>query len=124
MADILSYENDEEEKIEQESAGGFGKIAETSIQEMKEKAQAVEMYQNKSLAEKTASIQQEFDQLMSEMLELRKDRDPDGFYTLMQQMYGKGPDDERHSSPTKRLISLKNSTFDNKKVMSDNIVRT
>ena len=39
-------------------------------------------------------------------------------------MYGKGPDDERHRSPTKRLITLKNSTFEGKQLMSDNITRT
>jgi hypothetical protein len=31
MTEILSYKNNEEEKFEEESAGGFGKIAETSI---------------------------------------------------------------------------------------------
>jgi hypothetical protein len=33
----------------------------------------------------------------------------------------RGPDDKKHSSPTKRLIKHKNTTFEHKKVMSDNI---
>ena len=37
--------------------------------------------------------------------------------------YGKGPDDEKHVSPTKRLIAMKNTTFDNKKVFKANIQR-
>jgi hypothetical protein len=32
-------------------------------------------------------------------------------------------DDEKHASPTKRLISHKNTTFKHKKVMKDNIQR-
>lgn len=39
----------------------------------------------------------------------------------MSEFYGKGPDDDKHASPTKRLISLKNSTSDHKKVMASNI---
>ena len=61
---------------------------------------------------------------MAEMLELRKDRDPEQFYVLMQQIYGKGPGDERHPSPTRRLITLKNSTFDHKHFLQSNIQRT
>ncbi len=33
----------------------------------------------------------------------------------------RGPDDEKHESPTKRLIQQKNTTFEHKKVMKDNI---
>lgn len=36
----------------------------------------------------------------------------------MNQYYGKGPDDERHESPTRRLISQKNTCFDHKKLMA------
>lgn len=39
----------------------------------------------------------------------------------MEQYYWKGPNDERHSSPTKRLISLKNSTVEHKKVLKDTV---
>jgi hypothetical protein len=39
----------------------------------------------------------------------------------MDQMYGKGVDDEKHSSPTKRLISHKNTAFENKKILNDNV---
>lgn len=41
----------------------------------------------------------------------------------MTEFYGKGEGDEKHASPTKRLISLKNSTSDNKKIMAGNIQR-
>jgi hypothetical protein len=51
---------------------------------------------------------------MEEILAKREDRGTDEFYTLMNTLYGKGPGDERHRSPTKRLITLKNSTFENK----------
>jgi hypothetical protein len=40
----------------------------------------------------------------------------------MDQYYGKN-NEEKHKSPTKRLISLKNTTFEHKKVMSDNFSR-
>ena len=39
----------------------------------------------------------------------------------MEQYYWKGPGDERHASPTKRLISLKNSTTEHKKVLKDTV---
>jgi hypothetical protein len=57
------------------------------------------------------------------MMNKRGERDTGTFYEIMQEYYGKGPDDEKHSSPTKRLISLKNTTFEHKKVMKDNIER-
>jgi hypothetical protein len=39
----------------------------------------------------------------------------------MEHYYWKGPGDERHSSPTKRLISLKNSTTEHKKVLKNTV---
>jgi len=51
----------------------------------------------------------------------RSNRDTGEFYKIMNEFYGKGPDDEKHASPTKRLISLKNTTTDHKKVMANNI---
>ena len=56
------------------------------------------------------------------MMNNRQTRDDD-FYKVFNEFYGKGPDDEKHASPTKRLISLKNSTSDHKKVMAGNIQR-
>lgn len=41
----------------------------------------------------------------------------------MDEFYGRGPNDNKHSSPTKRLISLKNTTTDHKKVMNENFQR-
>jgi hypothetical protein len=50
------------------------------------------------------------------MLNRRNNRETDNFYTVMNEFYGRGPEDEKHVSPTKRLISLKNSTTEHKKV--------
>lgn len=36
------------------------------------------------------------------------------FYVVMQEMYGKGPDDNKYESPNNRLIQLKNSTTTHK----------
>lgn len=69
------------------------------------------------------------------MLESRKQKsfkgDDDGFYGVMNDYireYGgsKGliaPEMRKHASPTKRLISMKNSAFSHKKVMYENGVR-
>ena len=48
------------------------------------------------------------------MLNNRDKRDTDGFYDVMKECYGKGPDDGKHESPTKRLIAMKNSASDHK----------
>jgi hypothetical protein len=48
-------------------------------------------------------------------VESKRVRDSTGnFYEIMEHYYWKGPEDERHVSPTKRLISHKNSTIENK----------
>jgi hypothetical protein len=60
---------------------------------------------NKDLEKKTADIQNEFDAILNEMLNNRDKKDVNGFYCVMKEVYGKGPDDERHSSPTMRLIA-------------------
>jgi hypothetical protein len=39
------------------------------------------------------------------------------FYATFQETYGKGPDDSKHKSPTKRLVKLKDTTVEHKKVM-------
>jgi hypothetical protein len=39
----------------------------------------------------------------------------------MEEYYWKGPGDERHTSPTKRLISLKNSAVEHRKVLKDTV---
>eukprot|EP00347_Sterkiella_histriomuscorum_P023625 403333949 len=78
---------------------------------------------NKDLERRTNDIQSEFDNLLQDLMNNRNNRDSDGFYTVMSEFYGKGPNDEKHDSPTKRLIQLKNSTSDHKKVMAGNIQR-
>ena len=77
-------------------------------------------FYNQDLEEKTAAIQDEFERLINEMMASRKERDGDGFYQVMDQYYGRGPDDEKHASPTKRLIKMKNSTTEHKTVMKNN----
>ena len=39
----------------------------------------------------------------------------------MDNYYQRGPDDVKHDSPTKRLISMKNTAFEHKKVLKDNV---
>jgi hypothetical protein len=68
----------------------------------------------------TNAIQDEFQKLLGEMQQNRDKRDADNLYTVIDEFHGKGPNDCKHSSPTKRLISQKNSTTDHKKVMKDN----
>ena len=48
----------------------------------------------------------------------KREKDTTGnFYEVMEEYYWKGKGDERHVSPTKRLISLKNSTTELKKAL-------
>lgn len=56
------------------------------------------------------------------MLNNRQNRDTEGFYKVMDDYYHNNLE-EKHSSPTKRLISHKNSTADHKKAMHGNINR-
>lgn len=58
---------------------------------------------------------------MSELNQRRTNRDTDCFYEVMDQYYGKGPLDEKHASPTKRLIKYKNTTVENKKVLCQTV---
>ena len=52
----------------------------------------------------------------------KREKDTTGnFYEVMEEYYWKGPGDERHTSPTKRLISLKNSTAEHKKALKGNV---
>lgn len=49
------------------------------------------------------------------MINNRAQRNDNGeFYEVMKEFYGKNDGDEKHKSPTKRLINLKNSTADHK----------
>ena len=51
-----------------------------------------------------------------------KDQGPD-FYEAIHNYYYKEEGQEQHTSPTKRLIQHKNTTFEHKKVVKDNITR-
>lgn len=61
---------------------------------------------------------------MSEMVQKRHIRNSGGIVIANDGMFQKGPDDEKHESPTKRLIQHKDSTFKHKKVMQDQIQRS
>jgi hypothetical protein len=43
--------------------------------------------------------------MLNEMLENRQMRNSASFYELMQEQYGRGLGDEKHESPTMRLIA-------------------
>lgn len=59
---------------------------------------------------------------MLEEVNSKREKDTTGnFYEVMEEYYWKGPGDERHTSPTKRLISLKNSAVEHKKALQGNI---
>mmetsp|Transcript_11574 Transcript_11574/g.17487 ORF Transcript_11574/g.17487 Transcript_11574/m.17487 type:complete len:172 (+) Transcript_11574:1051-1566(+) len=81
---------------------------------------------NESLQQKTVRVQQEFQNLMDEMVNRRSqglgmshqampdvDSLLDGYY-----LPGK---EKKHRSPTKRLINFKNSTWDHKKRIQDGV---
>lgn len=56
------------------------------------------------------------------MEEFKANRDHgDDFYATYQEMYGKGKDDNKHRSPTKRLVKLKDTTVDHKKVFKGGV---
>lgn len=55
------------------------------------------------------------------MLQKRGEKDPNSFYQIMDQFYGRTADDEKHASPTKRLIQHKNTAFEQKKILNDNV---
>lgn len=104
---------------QEEPEEDFTQLAE----QQKIKHEEVSKFKNPELEHKTTAIQSEFDQLLDEMMNRRQNRDTENFYQVMNEFYGKGPDDEKHVSPTKRLISLKNSTTEQKKVLYGNVDR-
>ena len=62
--------------------------------------------------------------MLEEIITKRGQDTTGNFYEVMEQYYWKGPNDERHASPTKRLISLKNSASEHKKLLRDTVKRT
>jgi|LauGreDrversion4_2_1035121.scaffolds.fasta_scaffold213167_1 hypothetical protein len=87
---------------------------------------------NEDLERKTAAVQREYDQLLNEMLSIRKQQsvkgDDDGFYWVMNDYIREycgsrtgvaPPSLRKHASPTKRLIAMKNTAFSHKKVMNE-----
>jgi len=45
----------------------------------------------------------------------------DGFYVSINDFGGAGGESTKHKSPTKRLMDLKNSTFEHKKSLHKNV---
>ena len=66
-------------------------------------------------------MQEEFDKLMLELNEKRNQRDGESFYKSMHDYYYNDEIISSHDSPTKRLIQHKNTTFDHKSTMKDQI---
>lgn len=63
-------------------------------------------------------MQAEYEKLLGEMEEFKQRREHgEDFYQTYQEMYLKGPDDEKHESPTKRFVHQKNTTVEHKAVM-------
>lgn len=93
---------------------GFGDAADEAVNKFHNR----QMRLNPELDSKTNALQDEFEILMEEMQRNRVKRDAENLYTVIDEFHGKGPNDQKHSSPTKRLISLKNTTSEHKKEMS------
>ena len=66
-------------------------------------------------------MQDQFSSLLEDVLQNRANNTTSNFYDVMNQYYWKGPGDEKHDSPTKRLISHKNSATEHKKVLNDTV---
>ena len=75
---------------------------------------------NKDLESKTNQMQEEFELLMQELNKKRQDREGEAFYQAIDNFYGE-TGNETHTSPTKRLIKHKNTTFEHKKTMKSDI---
>ncbi len=89
------------------------------------------IFRNRELEAATSAYEKEFARIMNTSSPTRvrqrspggleeTDRQMDDFYALMGDFYSKG-DMQRHASPTKRLISQKNSTWAHKEVLKDNM---
>jgi hypothetical protein len=94
-------------------ADGFeqgAKIAKKDVQKSK--------LNNQDLQKKTDAMQEEYEKLLSEMETFKNQREHgEDFYQTYQEMYGRGKGDEKHESPTKRLVALKDTTVEHKGVM-------
>ena len=72
---------------------------------------------------KTQLIEEEFEQILSELQERRKNKEAsDGFYYALREYYQEGG--ETHASPTRRLIQQKNAQFEHKQTFKDQNVET
>jgi len=83
------------------------------LEASKERREAIE--------ERTQALQEQFAQLFGEIVSKREKDTTGNFYEVMEEYYWKGKGDERHVSPTKRLISLKNSTTELKKALKGGV---
>jgi hypothetical protein len=98
---------------------GFGQAV-----KLNKKQQEASKLQNEDLQGKTDQMQNEYAQLLEEMEKFKEGREHGAdFYDTYNETYGKGKDDKKHSSPTKRLVKLKDTTVDHKKVMQSTGVK-
>ena len=93
-------------------------------------------YRNEELENKTEAIQREYDALLNELLENRQATNirgkDEGFYRVMNDYIKEYTGEpgffnhnlRKHTSPTKRLISMKNTAFSHKKVMNEQGINT
>lgn len=80
------------------------------------------MFENKDMTAKTMAVQDEFNNLLLQMQNKEHHGDGDFSMVVNEQYLGQHfEENEKHSSPTKRLISHKNTTFKHKKVLKDNV---
>ncbi len=81
-------------------------------------------FHNHKLNEHCDAVEEEFQKLLQEMDDGRDKRgETDNFYVCMDEYYGRGVNDKKHDSPTKRLMTMKNTACEHKKIMSENIQR-
>ena len=78
-------------------------------------------FYNEDLLTKTDKIQEEFQRLMGELQNKRDNTDRQHFYDLMDEFYGRGEKDKKHSSPTRRYIKQKDNAVEHKKLIKDNM---
>lgn len=82
---------------------------------------------NIDLQKKTEAVQNEFEKLMNEMVNIRSggagsNLNPAAIDDILDGYYMPGPE-RKHKSPTKRLINLKNSTTTHKQRIQNNLQR-
>ncbi len=115
--DALSPDDNLPQLTPQYSESGFGGMAAGVI----DHEHRMGAMQNSELLEKTQALQEEFESLFKEMKKNREEKDPDSWYTAMNDYnYGDNAT-QQHNSPTKRLIDQKNVQVTHKGILKSSI---